>query len=137
MVGVSGAAFFGVTSQPVEGADECFRSQSVAAEAGVDLQVGSGCDAGTAGRLGESVEGVDRRNAQLDIGAHRLVEVSGGSVEPGEDLRFGAQQAAQVKGFGDRGDAELAPPGREEGGCDEVDAVAVGVGFDDAFEASR
>src|SRR5699024_8116636 len=46
-----------------------------------------------------------------------------------------AEQAAQLQGFGDRGHTEFAPPGREEGGSDEVDAMAVGIGLDDASEA--
>src|SRR5699024_12461837 len=65
----------------------------------------------------------------------RSVEVSGRSVEPGEDLCLVAEQAAQLQGFGDRGHTEFAPPGREEGGSDEVDAMAVGNGLDDASEA--
>src|SRR5699024_5533717 len=35
----------------------------------------------------------------------------------------------------DRGVTEFAPPGREEGGSDDVDAMAVGIGLDDASEA--
>src|SRR5699024_5176089 len=122
-------------AQPFEGAHERIRGQPVASQPGVDLEVEPGRDARALGGGGQTVEAVDRRDADLDAGPHRLVEVSGRSVEPGEDLGLVAEQAAQLQGFGDRGHTEFAPPGREEGRSDEVDAMAVGIGLDDASEA--
>src|SRR5699024_9478238 len=122
-------------AQPFEGAHERIRGQPVASQPGVELEVEPGRDARALGGGGQTVEAVDRRDADLDAGPHRLVEVSGRSVEPGEDLGLVAEQAAQLQGFGDRGHTEFAPPGREEGGSDEVDAMAVGIGLDDASEA--
>jgi hypothetical protein len=102
---------------------------AVAVQAGVGLEVQPGRGPGAAGSGDGVVELLPAADAEVDAGAHRVVQRLAGGVQPGQHRRLDPGRA-QLQGLLEERDAEPGRPALERGPGAGEQPVAVAVGLD-------